>query len=85
MVFYQKIAKKIAAQATQFEVVDGVLCFIDLKQRNKKRVVVPSHLKGKLIQEVHGGTFSGHFATSQQVVCSAPYLELGGGMECIGM
>ncbi len=21
----------------------------------------------------------------QQVVCSAPYLELGGGMECIGM
>ena len=65
MVFYQKIAKKIAAQVTQFEVVDGVLCFIDLKQRNKKRVVVPSHLKGKLIQEVHGGTFSGHFATSR--------------------
>ena len=74
MIQYQKkgvlpgdplLAKRIAAQATQFELVDGVLCFIDLKRRNKKRVVVPSHLREKLIGEVHGGPMSGHFATTR--------------------
>lgn len=55
-----KLAKKIAAQATQFAIVDGVLYFLDLRN-HKKQVVVPKHLQEQLIQEHHRGNTGGHF------------------------
>ena len=55
-------AKKIAAQESQFTFTDGVLYFIDHRYGNQRRVVVPRQLREKLLHEVHGGTYSGHFS-----------------------
>ena len=48
-------ARKIAAQATQFVLLEGLLYFLDPRKRLKMRAVIPTHLKNKLIEEVHGG------------------------------
>ena len=59
------LAKKIAAQATQFAIVDRVLYFLDPRRNHKKRVVVPKHLQEQLIQEHHRGNMGGHFAANK--------------------
>ena len=40
-----KVAKKIAAQASSFAVVNGILFFVDSKHNHKKRCAVPHHLR----------------------------------------
>lgn len=55
-------AKKIAAQASQFAVVQGVLYFIDPSRQNVRRAAVPSHLQQQIMTEIHGGVMSGHFS-----------------------
>ena len=55
-------AKKVAAQASQFAVVQGVLYFIDPKRQNARRAAVPSRLQHPIMAEIHGGVMSGHFA-----------------------
>ena len=60
-----KLARKIAAQATQFVILDGLLYFLDPKKSCKKRAVVPVHLRQKLIEEIHGGPMAGHFTTNR--------------------
>lgn len=59
-----------------------MLYFIDPKCRSRKRVVVllvvPMHLKEKLILNSHGGLLTGHFSNNR-------LYNLGGGMACMLM
>ena len=56
------LSRKIAAQALQFSVVDGILYFV---KSNKKQAVVPVQLRQKLLQETHGGILAGHFSANR--------------------
>lgn len=58
-------ARKIVAQASLFGIEDGVLYYIDPKRRSRKRVVVPDHLKERLMESVHGGPLAGHFSNNR--------------------
>ena len=58
-------SRKIAAQALQFSVLDGILYFVNGEQPNKKQVVVPVQLRQKLLQETHGGILAGHFSANR--------------------
>ena len=62
------IAKKIAAQASQFAKVQKVLYFIDISRQNLRRAAVPSHLQEHIMAEFHGGVMSGHFSGNRLVV-----------------
>ena len=55
-------AKKIAAQACQFALVQNVLYFIDTSRQNLRWAAVPSHLQEQFMAEIHGGVMSGHFS-----------------------
>ena len=57
-----KKAQKIALQSSNFTIEDEVLYFLDSKHKHRKRAVVPSHLRERVMKEVHGGPFSGHFS-----------------------
>ena len=57
-----KQARKIALQSSNFTIEDGVLYFLDSKHNHRKRAVVPGHLRERVMTEVHGGPFSGHFS-----------------------
>ena len=57
-----KQARKIALQSSNFTIEDGVLYFLDSKHNHRKRAVVPGHLRERVMKEVHGGPFSGHFS-----------------------
>ena len=58
-------AKKIAAQAPSFALVDNIVYFIDSKRNNQRRCVVPTHLRAHLMEENHGGPFAGHFSVEK--------------------
>ena len=36
--------------------------FVDQKAGNRKRVVVPAHLRETVLKESHGGVYAGHFS-----------------------
>ena len=55
-------AKKVAAQASSFAMVDGILYFIDVKHNHQKRFVVPKQLRTTLMKENHAGPMAGHFS-----------------------
>ena len=55
-------AWKLAAKASQFTIVNGILVYVDHPRGDRRRVVVPEHLKEKILRESHGGIYSGHFA-----------------------
>ena len=61
----EKEARKTAAIATKFVILDKVLYFIDQKKTGRRRTAVPKHLQGKLLQEYHGGRMAGHFLGNQ--------------------
>ena len=52
------MAQKIAREAPTFSLVDRVL--FHTQPSGQLKVVVPSEQRQKLIQEIHGGIFSGH-------------------------
>ena len=56
-------ARKLAAQEPQFSLIGGVLYYVDSRHNHQKRVVVPSHLRERLLREAHGGTHGGHFSS----------------------
>lgn len=58
----EKKAKKIAAKAPLFTVIDGVLYFLVSKRGGRKRCVVPSHLRQSIMEENHSGPMAGHFS-----------------------
>ena len=58
----EKEARKLAAQALSFVIVDNVLYFVDAKGRGRKRAAVPSHLQKTILDDHHGGKMAGHFS-----------------------
>jgi len=58
----QKEARCIVAKAPSFCILNGVLCFIDSRRGNTKRVVVPQSLRSHIMTENHSGPCAGHFA-----------------------
>ena len=58
----ERDARRVAAQALEFAVVDGVLYFVDAKRGGKKRAAVPSHLRRSILAEYHSGKMAGHFS-----------------------
>ena len=57
----QKRAWKLALQASQFSLIDGVVYRTDPKTRHKC-AVVPGHLREELLRVTHAGKYSGHFS-----------------------
>ena len=55
-------ARKVAAQASQFALVSGILYFVESKNGNQKKAAVPAHLQETILRESHGGTMAGHFS-----------------------
>ncbi len=53
----ERRARKVAAQAPQFTLLDGILFYVNPKD-NTKRAAVPDHLRDG---ENHGGPLAGHF------------------------
>ena len=45
-----------------FQLLEGVLYYVDPSRNDRIRLVVPVKLREKLLKEVHGGAFAGHFA-----------------------
>jgi len=50
-----KKAKRLAAQAPLFTLMNGILYFLDSKRGGRKRCVVPHHLRQGIIEENHSG------------------------------
>ena len=55
-------ARKIAAQGPLFTLVNGVLYYLNPKHGDRKRAVVPEHLRHTVMEENHGGPMAGHFS-----------------------
>lgn len=55
-------ARKISLQSLLFTLVDRVLFFIDPKSGGRRRVVVPEHLRDKIMEENHRGPMGAHFS-----------------------
>ena len=58
-------AKKSAAQASPFVIVQNALYLIDANRQNWRRAAVPGQLQEKIMAEIHGGVMSGHFSRNQ--------------------
>ena len=59
------LSRNVAALSTQFVLMDSVLYLLDAKRNSWKRAVAPTHLRTKLITEVHGGPLAGHFSANR--------------------
>ena len=57
-----KQAKKVVTQQMLFAVVDKVLYYVDPKQDYQRRVVVPQHLRERILAETHCNVTGGHFS-----------------------
>ena len=55
-------ARKIALQESLFTLSDGTLYFVDPKQWDQLRAVVPQHLREQILQNVHSGSYGGHYS-----------------------
>ena len=57
----EQIAKQIVLRVARFSMADAILYYVDPKVDSPGKVVVPSHLQGKIMSECHEGVISGHF------------------------
>lgn len=64
-------ARKIAAQAPSYAVVDGILYLLESKKGFRKRCVVPGQLRQRLLEENHQGPYAGHFSGEKLYRCLA--------------
>ena len=55
-------ARRLVSEGSLFAVADGILYFVDPKRRDRKRAVVPKHLRRQILEEVHSSRFAGHFS-----------------------
>ena len=81
---YTADASRIAAQAPLFTVDNHVLYYLDNKQPDIKRAVVPKHLRKQIMQDYHSGCMAGHFSGPHLQYTKLCYVS-GGGMECTAM
>ena len=58
----EKLAKRLVLECSRFTIQDGVLFYVDTARKNSLRIAVPSDSQRKLLEEIHGGSLSGHFA-----------------------
>ena len=58
----EKRARPITLQASLFTPVDGMLFYLNPKQKHWKRAVILSHLHEQFLQENHSSLIGGHFA-----------------------
>ena len=58
-------ARKVAAQAPSFSLLNGILYFVDSKNKNRKRCVVPVQMRTQLMEENHSGPMAGHFSADK--------------------
>ena len=58
----QNRARKLALQEPLFTIIDRVLYYLDSKQGHQKQVVIPRHLRQRVMKETHRGPMSGHFS-----------------------
>ena len=56
------VAKKVALESSQYEILDGILYHNTPTQPGIWCIVVPEDLRTDLLTEAHSGKFSGHFA-----------------------
>ncbi len=55
-------SRKLLLQSTRFQILDGIIYFIDPRQRNHQRAVVPIQLRQQVLKDVHSGSYGGHFS-----------------------
>ncbi len=60
--YEQKWAWKIALQASLFTIEEGILYYVDPKQKYHRRVVVPHQLREQILREGHSSGIAGHFS-----------------------
>ena len=58
-------ARKVAAQALYFSVIDKILYFVDSKHDGRKRCAVPKHLCKQIMTESHSSPMAGHFSSEK--------------------
>lgn len=59
-------AKRVLSQASKgYYVMDGVLYYEGSDRPDQRRLVVPSHLREKVIDEHHDSVFAGHFDSTE--------------------
>ncbi len=75
-----KRARKVAGQLHLFTMVDGVLYFVDPKQKHRRRAVVPSTFGSRSWRKI---TVDGLEVISLADVCTVPSCVTGGGKVCI--
>ncbi len=57
-----KMARKVAMQSPMFTIDLSMLKFRDPKRKKKIRIVVPAHLRQRILDESHRSTTGGHFS-----------------------
>lgn len=57
-----RVKRYVVMEKERFVVLEGVLYYVDPARRDRIRLVVPEVLRQSLLEEVHNGGFSGHFA-----------------------
>lgn len=65
----QTLARRLAAESLQYDIIDGILHHENPAKPGEWRIVIPTALRQELLQEMHGGKFSGHFA-SRKTYCT---------------
>ena len=60
-----KTARRIAMQKSMFAVENGMLFYLDPRQKYRKRAAVPKCLRGQLLLEHHSSRMGGHFAVKK--------------------
>lgn len=58
----EALAKKVVLESSQYDIISGILHHEDPNHFGNWRVVVPEDMRERLLKELHGGKFSGHFA-----------------------
>ena len=58
----EKLAKKLALEQDQYEMIDGILHHENPANPGQWRIVVPKSLQLSVLEEAHSGRFAGHFA-----------------------
>ncbi len=58
----ENIAKKIILESSSHDLLNGVLCHEDVNYPGSWRIVIPLAMRSTLLEKLHGGKFSGHFA-----------------------
>ena len=56
-----KLAEYLKVEQSNFEIIDGVLCYCHPMAPNLVRIAVPSCTQSTLLKESHSGKFAGHF------------------------